>query len=344
MLGKKASQICLAFILITAVLTMSFGTAEASSTKYHLIVTSTEGGEVIQPEDDFTKYEEGDKPVIQAEAEENYEFIGWNGDTENIENPYSEHTQIEMQDNYTIKAEFTKETRELTIDVDGEGKIVRPVEVNLEYEHGETVVLEAEGAKDHTFVEWTGDTENIEEPTSTLTTIVMEDDYDITAEFEKKHYELTIEVDDEDKGQIIRPEELNSEHEYGDDVIIEVEAEDGYEFKEWTGDTETIDDTESTLAVIEILDNHEITAEFESESQELRIEWGIIALLAVVLAWFIIKKLTTSGKKEEKSDVKKGVCGNCGEIIPKDSLECPECNAALRPPDVPMMKKASDSD
>ncbi len=575
MLDKRVFQICLIMMLIISSFTVSLGTAEASNTEYHLIVMSTEGGEVIQPEDDVTTHAEGEKPVIEAQADDNYEFDGWTGDTENIENPDSDLTQIEMEDNYTVKAEFVKETRELSIDVDGEGEVERPGEGDFEYEHGETVVLEAEADDDHAFVEWTGDseniedtdseltliemeddyditaefeedyyeldidsdgdgevvrpgegtfefereeeviieaeadenneflewtgdTENIEEPSSELTTIIMEDDYDITAEFEtekhtltidvdgegevrrpgegefeyehgeekildvdpaenytfvewtgdieniddpeselaeivieddyeitaefeedyfelsidvegegqviqpgegdfgfdqdekvvleaeahenyefiewtgdienikspgsrmteitmeddyditaefeKKSYELSVEVNDEDKGRIIRPEELNSKHEYEDEVILEVEAEDGYEFEEWTGDVETIDDAESTLVIIEIRDDHEITAELESESLEFRMEWGIIALLAAILAWFVIQNLNSNGEEDDENNLKKGVCGNCGEIIPKDSLECPECKAPLRPPDVPVMKRTSKPD
>ncbi len=573
MIDRRAFHICLAFLLITAALTMSFGTAEASS-EYHLIVTPSEGGEVIQPEDDVTTHDEGTSVVLEAEAEDNYEFVEWTGDIENVQSTDSKTTEVDMEDNYTIEAEFEKETYELEIDVDGEGEIVRPVGVNLEYEHGESVVIEAEADEDHAFVEWTGDTENIEdtdseltiiemeddyditaefeedyyelsidsdgdgeviqpgegdfeyetgkevvieadpdenneflgwtgdideikEPGSELTTIVMEDDYDITAEFEKEkhtltievdgegevrrpgkgefeyehgeekildveaaenhtfvewtgdieniddpeselaeivmeddyditaefeedyyelsidvegegkvvqpgegdfgfdqdekvvleaeaddnyefkewtgdidnvkspgsrmteltmeddyditaefekeHFELSVEVDDEDKGEIIRPVELKSEHEYATEVVLEVEPKDGYEFAGWSGDIEAIDDPDSTLAVIEMTDDHEITAEFESEGFELSTEWIAIAVLVLIIAFLILQILTSKGEEGEKKKLKEGVCESCGEIIPIDSKECPECGTPLKPHDIPELNKASAS-
>ncbi len=497
MLDKRIFQICLMIMLITASFTVSFGTAEASNVEYHLIVMSTEGGEVIQPEDDVNRYDEETTVVLEADPDDNYEFVEWTGDIENVQSTDSKTTQVDMEDNYTITAEFEKETHELEIDVDGEGEIVRPIGVNLEYEHGESVVIEAEADENHAFLEWTGDTENIEDtdseltiiemeddyditaefetemhtltidvdgegevlrpgegdfdyehgnetileveadenytfvewtgdienidkpeselativieddyeitaefeedyyelsidvdgegrviqpgegdfgfeqeekvvieaeadenyefkewtgdidtiksPESRITELTMEDDYDITAEFEKKHYELSVELDDEDKGEIIRPEELNSVHEFEDEVILEVEVEDGYEFTGWSGDIETIDDPDSTLAVIEITEDHEITAEFESEEFELKTEWIVIAVLGLIIAFFIGQKLTSTAEESEKSRPKEGVCENCGEIIPIDSKECPECGTPLKPPDLPELNKVSAS-
>jgi len=269
--------------------------------------------------------------------------VEWTGDIENIDDPESELAEIVMEDDYDITAEFEEDYYELSIDVEGEGKVVQPGEGDFGFDQDEKVVLEAEADDNYEFKEWTGDIDNVKSPGSRMTELTMEDDYDITVEFEKEHFELSVEVDDEDKGEIIRPVELKSEHEYTTEVVLEVEPKDGYEFAGWSGDIEAIDDPDSTLAVIEMTDDHEITAEFESEGFELSTEWIAIAVLVLIIAFLILQILTSKGEEGEKKKLKEGVCESCGEIIPIDSKECPECGTPLKPHDIPELNKASAS-
>ncbi len=319
-------------------------TAEFQKEWYNLTIDIDGEGEVLRPGEGEFEYEYNEKIILEVEAAENYTFDQWTGDIENIDKPESELAEIIIKDDYEITAEFKEDYHELSIDVDGEGRVIQPGEGSFGYDLDEKVVIEAEADGNYEFIRWTGDIENVESPESRMTRIIMEDDYDITAEFEKKQYELNIEVNDEDKGQIIRPEELNSIHEFEDEVILEVEAEDGYKFTGWSGDTGSIDDTDSTLAVIEITDDHDITAEFESEEFELKNEWIVIAVLLVIIAFLIIQRFAPPTEESEESEPKEGVCENCGEIIPADSRECPECGTPLIPKHLPEMRKASESE
>ncbi len=96
---------------------------------------------------------------------------------------------------------FTTEdlpTYELLIDSTEGGEVIEPSEyVPHEYDEGTQVQLEAVPDDDHRFVEWTGDTETIQDVNSNSTTIEMLDDYEITAEFALKEHELEISIEGE---------------------------------------------------------------------------------------------------------------------------------------------------
>jgi len=317
-------------------------TAEFEKEIYELSLDVDGEGQILRPGEGDFEYEYDEKIVLEADPNDYHKFVGWTGDTENIENPTSELTTINMEDDYEITAEFEEDYYELSIDSDENGEVIRPGEGDFVFDRGEEVVIEAEAHENYDFDRWTGDTEGIKEPSSDLTTMIMDDDYEITAEFEKEKYELTVDVDGE--GEIIRPDEDTSTHEHGAEVILEVEAEDGYKFTGWSGDTGSIDNPDSTLAVIEITDDHDITAEFESEEFELKNEWIVIAVLLVIIAFLIIQRFTSSTEESEESELKEGVCENCSEIIPADSRECPECGTPLIPQHLPEMRKASESE
>ncbi len=205
MSSKKIFSFSLIVLLMMASFSFATFNVEASDGEYHLILTSSEGGSIVQPESDedgpvYKEYEEGENVSIEAEADENHEFEEWTGDfdiEQHIEDPKSNYTEIEMNDNYTVTAEFEKETHELFIDVEGEGEVTEPGEGDFDYDHEEEVILKAESSENYVFEEWAGDTEGIEDTEDRFTTITIEDDYDITAEFEEDNYELSIDVDGE---------------------------------------------------------------------------------------------------------------------------------------------------
>lgn len=313
-------------------------TAEFEKENYELSIDTDGEGEVKRPGEDDFEYKYNETVMIEADPDDNHQFKYWTGDIENIEDSNSELTKIRMKDDYDITAEFEDDSNELSIDVDGEGEVIRPGEGDFEYEKGEEIIIKAEAHENREFERWTGDTEGIENSSSELTTITIDDDYDITAEFEKERHELSIDIDGE--GEVIRPEGEISSHEHGDEIILEVEPDEGYDFSGWTGDTDTIDDPDSDLSSIEMTDDHDITAEFESENIELEMKWIIIAILAIGLIGLMIKtKRSSEQNSEEKDEPKEGICENCEEIIPIESKECPECGAPLRPPDLPELKK-----
>jgi hypothetical protein len=119
-------------------------------------------------------------------------------------------------------------------------------------------VAEAEDC--YEFVEWTGDVDTIADVYSASTNITMDADKSVTANFAPFSYNLT--VDSTDGGQVSSPGEGTFPYDCGTDVPLVAEADLGYHFVEWTGDTGTIDDVDAAETTITINGNHSITANF----------------------------------------------------------------------------------
>ncbi len=72
---------------------------------------------------------------------------------------------------------------ELTVLASEGGVIVFPEETVTLREYDEIVTLSAEAQEGYSFLEWSGDVENVDDITAITTTVVIEDDYVITADF-----------------------------------------------------------------------------------------------------------------------------------------------------------------
>jgi len=88
-----------------------------------------------------------------------------------------------MNADYSITANFAINQHDLTVGSSVGGSVTDPGEDTFTYDHGTEVDLVAEADADYHFVEWTGDTGTIADTTSATTTITMEGDYSIQANF-----------------------------------------------------------------------------------------------------------------------------------------------------------------
>ncbi|MFP4116550.1 MAG: InlB B-repeat-containing protein [Candidatus Aenigmatarchaeota archaeon] len=200
---------------------------------HKLTIQSTDGGEAVEPGEGTFEYKHNETVDIEAVAEDNSDFLYWSGDVGNIEDVESPVTSIVMQDNYTITAEFSKETPELELSSTEGGEVSEPGEGTFQYDHGEVVDIVAEADEGWEFTEWTGDVGNVNDTDSAETNVTMEDNYSITAEFERKEYELGVNV----QGQ---GEELNHGQglhriDFGETVELEASPSDGWYFDQWSG-------------------------------------------------------------------------------------------------------------
>jgi len=93
------------------------------------------------------------------------------------------------------------DTFELTVDSIEGGEVVEPGEGDFEYDEGEVVDLEAVVDEGYHFIEWTGDNGTIENTENNETTITMDGDYTITAEFEG--IVDTVEIDPYEKQKVL---------------------------------------------------------------------------------------------------------------------------------------------
>jgi len=213
----KSLALCIAFLMILGSLSISFSVGSTGASKeeniageevnmasndsgnFTLVIDSTDGGSVFEPGEGTFTYDPGEKVNLTAlpwssiqgsnSDEKVYEFKGWTGDNETIEYPSAKETYITMDDNYSIKAEFTPQfdiiSYDLTINIDGEGTTDPEEGDHTIYfiEEGENkITVEVEPADGWSFEEWTGDYNSTEEKI----TITMESDMEITAHLEEE--------------------------------------------------------------------------------------------------------------------------------------------------------------
>ena len=99
------------------------------------------------------------------------------------ENPVGGDTTI------TVGEESPPVKYDLTISSTSGGEVTEPGEGTFSYDEGMVVGLVATPSEGYDFVEWTGDVSTVVNVNAAATTITMNDDYSITANFEKEEAE-----------------------------------------------------------------------------------------------------------------------------------------------------------
>jgi len=150
-----------------------------------LTISITAGGSVTTPGEGTFTHEEGTVVDIVAEPGEHYRFVNWTGDVDTIANVNAAQTTITMEDYYAITANFELEEGlcSLTISSTTGGSVTTPGEGTSIYDEGTVVDLVAEAEEGYLFVNWTGDVGTLADVTAASTTITMDDNYSITANF-----------------------------------------------------------------------------------------------------------------------------------------------------------------
>ncbi|MBS3781782.1 MAG: hypothetical protein KGY66_06470 [Candidatus Thermoplasmatota archaeon] len=215
--------------------------------------------------------EAGTDVLLTIDPSEGWYFAGWSGDIVCTEPTI----EITMDEDREITATFEIKTYGLTVNIDGEGK----VEVEGEewgdgdskvYEEGTDVTLEANPDEGWVFREWTGDLKSDEKEM----TITMDEDMEITATFEIKTYNLTVNIDGEGKVEVEGEEWGDGDsklYEEGTDVTLEATPDEGWVFREWTGDYEG-DIREITLTIDEDKELHADFAELFNLTINIEVE------------------------------------------------------------------------
>jgi len=152
---------------------------------------------------------------------------------------------------------------DLTISSTEGGSVTTPGEGTSTCDAGTVVDLVAVADEGHLFVEWTGNISTIADVEDATTTITMNDHYSITAEFAVKQYDLTI--SSTMGGEVTTLGEGTFTYDYGTVVDLVAEAEEGYQFVNWTGDVSTIADVDDASTTITINKHHSIAANFAKE-------------------------------------------------------------------------------
>ncbi|MEF8835300.1 MAG: S8 family serine peptidase [Candidatus Thermoplasmatota archaeon] len=149
---------------------------------YELTISSTDGGEVVDPGEGTYEYDHGTIVDLEAIADVGYHFVEWTGDNATIADTTANETTITMESDYSVTVDFEINTYTLDISSTAGGSVVEPGEETYEYDHGTVVDLEAIADDGYHFVEWTGD----ETGTDSTIEITMYEDVEITAVFEEE--------------------------------------------------------------------------------------------------------------------------------------------------------------
>ncbi|MGQ9545758.1 MAG: InlB B-repeat-containing protein [Dehalococcoidia bacterium] len=144
------------------------------------------------------------------------------------------------------------------------GSVTKPGEGRYTYckEQGLEVSLVATPDAGYRFVNWTGDVSTIADVNSAATTITMNGDYSITANFEAILPEYDLTVSSTEGGSVTNPGEGTFTYDEGTVVNLVARADSGYGFVKWTGDVSTIADVNSAVTAITMNGDNSIKANF----------------------------------------------------------------------------------
>jgi preprotein translocase subunit YajC len=231
---------------------------------YDLTTSSTAGGSVSTPGEGTFTYDEGKVVDLVATPDAGYRFVNWTGDVGTIADIYDPTTAIKMNDDYSVIAKFKaipEGEHSLTISSTAGGSVTTPGEGTFIYSEGDEVNLVATPDAGYQFVNWTGDVDTIIDIDDAATTMTINDDYSITANFEEiVEYELTI--SSIEGGSVTIPGEGTFIYSEGDEVNLVATPDAGYRFVNWTGDVGTIADVNAAVTTITMNGDYDITANF----------------------------------------------------------------------------------
>jgi len=157
--------------------------------------------------------------------------------------------------------------------------------VTSTFSSGESIRLEAIPASGYQFDNWSGDLTGTTNPT----TIVMDCDKKITANFSQVMHTLTLQVNGSGS---ITPAVGN--HNYGEGTMVHITAtpHSGWQFDSWTGD---VADPDLPNATVTITSDKTVTANFSQVWPSWWFIGGIIAGVIIIgaIIWLVVRSRTT---------------------------------------------------
>jgi len=140
------------------------------------------------------------------------------------------------------------------------GSVTTPGEGTFTRDEGEVVNLVAEAEEGYRFVNWTGDVDDIANVEDATTTITVEGEYSITANFVAVYYLITSSTEG---GEVTNPGEGVFTYDEGTVVNLVATPDAGYWFLNWTGDVDDIADVHDATITFTMNRDCSITATFE---------------------------------------------------------------------------------
>ena len=154
-----------------------------------LTVSSMTGGSATVPGEGSFIYDTGTAVPVSATPQANYHFVTWTGTavTEGkVANATSASTNVTMDGDYTLVANFLLDQHTLTISSSSGGSVSTPGEGIFAYDHGTSVSVVAVPQSYTHFMKWTGTavtSGRVADVTSASTTVTVDRDYTLIANF-----------------------------------------------------------------------------------------------------------------------------------------------------------------
>ena len=211
---------------------------------------------------------------ISALASAGYRFDNWTG---GVTDPNSATTTIVMDGDKTVTANFVRQYT-LTIEVNpaGGGTTTPAVGTHV-YDAGTVVNISAIASAGYRFGNWTGGVTN---PNSATTTIVMDGDKTVTANFVRQ-YTLTMAVNPAGGGTTT-PAVGTHVYDAGTVVSISATPAGGFAFGKWIGD---VQDPNDPSTVVTVNEDKVVTAIFvRTEQRSFGPGWNLLSVPLLPLA------------------------------------------------------------
>ena len=227
-------------------------TANFSQLSYNLTISSNGNG-ITSPSSGTSTYPQGTVVNISATPSSGWRFAGWNG---NVASPSSPNTTVTINSDTTVTANFSQ-LPHLTISSNGSG-ITSPSSGTSTYPQGTVVNISAMPSSGWSFAGWSG---NVASPSSPNTTITINSDTTVTANFSQLSYNLTI---SSNGNGITSPSSGTSTYPQGTVVNISATPSSGWRFAGWNGNVASPSSPNTTVT---INSDTTVTANFSLASQ-----------------------------------------------------------------------------
>lgn len=234
--------------------------------RYTLIIRSTEGGRVTKPGEGIYTYDARTLIKLEATPDAGYRFVEWTGNVDTIADVNAASTTITMNGHYAIKANFEvipPSRYNLTVSSTAGGSVTAPGEGTFVYEEGTVVNLVATTDARYQFAKWSGDVTAIANVNAASTTITMNADHSVKADFEAippSKYNLTI--SSTAGGSVATPGEGTFAYYEGTVVTLAATSDILYQFVNWSGDVSSIANPNAASTTITMDRSHSINANF----------------------------------------------------------------------------------
>ncbi len=194
-------------------------------------------------------YPAGTAVPVSFTTNPGYSFLFWSDGLDMFEE--ASFNFIMPGEDVELTAYFEKIQYTLTLSADpADGGSVTIDPDQESYTIGQEVLLTAQANDDYLFDGWSGDTEHLDDADQTETLLTMPaGDVSLTAHFALEHYSLTVSVDPDGAGTVtVNPDQES--YAIDQEVLLTAQASDGYLFDGWSGDTEHLDNTDQSEALL----------------------------------------------------------------------------------------------